>query len=95
MPRPRHVWAECLERVRHLRLRGDLEAYADGELTGARRTRMAAHLDRCWVCSGRLQTLRLVKASIRGHPHRAPASLSRARVDRYARQLADTRPPRR
>lgn len=91
LPRWREIWAECREKTRHLRLRGDLGAYADGELIGGRRAPMAAHLRCCWVCSGQLQTLLLIKASIRHSPHRAPIPLAEVRIRRYARRLADSR----
>ncbi|GAA4934826.1 anti-sigma factor family protein [Streptomyces coeruleoprunus] len=70
----RRLWAECRKKPRHGRLRGAVEAYADGELTGAHRTRVAAHVAGCRACSGSLQTLRLIKASLRGGPGRMPAS---------------------
>lgn len=35
VPGPGRVWAECREKIRHIRLRGEVEAYADGQLTGA------------------------------------------------------------
>ncbi|MFH9071371.1 anti-sigma factor family protein [Streptomyces alboflavus] len=92
-PGPRQLWADCCERVRHLRLRGSLEAYADGELTGARRAQLAAHVARCWVCSGSLQTLRLVKASLRTSPRRHPQSLGAVRILRYAEQMAAVHHP--
>ncbi|WP_149824344.1 zf-HC2 domain-containing protein [Streptomyces tailanensis] len=61
--RPCRFWAECRERLRHLRLRGAVGAYADGQLTGVRRTRVARHVAHCWTCSGELLVLRLIKAS--------------------------------
>ncbi|WP_267891317.1 hypothetical protein [Streptomyces dysideae] len=39
--------------------------------------------------------LRLVKASMRGHPHRTPASLAEVRIRRFADRLPATPPPRR
>ncbi|MEU3199384.1 zf-HC2 domain-containing protein [Streptomyces sp. NPDC006996] len=74
-----------------MRLRGDVEAYADGQLTGAHRMRVAAHIACCWACSGTLQLLRLIKASLRHNPQRTPPSLASARVRRFAHQL--TIPP--
>ncbi|MBW5249351.1 zf-HC2 domain-containing protein [Streptomyces sp. P01-B04] len=88
VPGPGRVWAECRERFRHARLRGEVEAYADGQLTGAHRMRVAAHIACCWACSGRLQLLRLVKASLRASPHRTPPTLASARVRRFARHLS-------
>ncbi|WP_434594055.1 anti-sigma factor family protein [Streptomyces sp. A5-4] len=91
VPGPGRVWAECREKIRHVRLRGDVEAYVDGQLTGAHRVRVAAHIACCWACSGSLQLLRLVKASLRHHPQRTPPSLASARVRRFAHHL--TTPP--
>ncbi|WP_236242968.1 anti-sigma factor [Streptomyces sp. CC228A] len=68
------IWSQCRERLLHLRLRRSVGPYADGELTGAARARVAEHIARCWVCSGTLETLRLVKSSLRRGPQRAPAS---------------------
>ncbi len=92
IPRPRQLWAECREKVRHVRLCGAVEAYADGELTGVHRMRVAAHVARCWACSGSLQTLRLIKASLRGSTRRTAASLASVRMRRFAQRL--TTPPR-
>ncbi|MFF4544021.1 anti-sigma factor family protein [Streptomyces sp. NPDC001435] len=92
-PRACRWWAECREKLRHLRLRGAVGVYADGQLTGARHTRVAAHVARCWACSGELLALRLMKASIRGHPHRAPTSLTEFRIRRLADRIAGTSTP--
>jgi hypothetical protein len=86
-PGLRRAWAECREKLRHLRLHGSVEAFVDGQLTGARRARMAAHLACCWACSGYAQTLRLIKASLRRGPNRAPVSLPAIRVHRFADRL--------
>jgi anti-sigma factor RsiW len=83
----RSIWAECRERMRHVRLQGAIDAYVDGELTPARRAQVAAHLACCWACSGYAQTLRLIKASLRRGPDRAPASLSETRLRRFADRL--------
>ncbi|UGY94608.1 anti-sigma factor family protein [Streptomyces gobiensis] len=81
-------WAACREKIRHLRLRGDVAAYVDGELTGVHRARVAAHLGRCWSCSGDAESLRLIKTSLRNGPQRAPASLASVRLRRFASRLA-------
>ncbi|MEV0961798.1 MULTISPECIES: zf-HC2 domain-containing protein [unclassified Streptomyces] len=91
-PGPEQMWAECREKLRHLRLRGDVEAYADGELTGARRAEVAAHVARCWACSGSLQLLHLIKASLRRTPRRTPVSLPSVRLRRYAQRIAHPGP---
>ncbi|MFE1734488.1 MULTISPECIES: zf-HC2 domain-containing protein [unclassified Streptomyces] len=87
-PVPGRVWVTCGETIRHLRLRGQVEAYADGELAGGRRVRMAAHIDRCWACSGTLQLLQLIKASLRNSSRRTPPSLASARMRRLAKELS-------
>ncbi|NUP36305.1 MAG: hypothetical protein HOY76_04590 [Streptomyces sp.] len=92
-PRPGRLWAECREKFRHLRLRGAVGAYADRQLDRAQHTRVAAHVACCWTCSGELLALRLIKASMRGHPHRAPTSLAEARIRRFADRIADAPPP--
>jgi anti-sigma factor RsiW len=92
VPGSRQLWAEGRERLRHLRFCGAVEAFADGELTGRRQVRVAAHIACCRACSGSLQTLRLIKASLRRSPRRTPESLASVRVRRFARRLAA--PPR-
>ncbi|WAX77479.1 hypothetical protein [Streptomyces sp. KMM 9044] len=87
VPRPVQVWAECREKLRHVCLRGDVEAYADGQLRGVRRARVAAHVGACWACSGSLELLQLIKASLRRTPQRAPVPLASARVRRFAHRL--------
>ncbi|MEU2911962.1 hypothetical protein ACFYM3_13360 [Streptomyces massasporeus] len=95
VPRPVQVWAECREKLRHVRLRGDVEAYADGQLTGVRRARVAAHVGACWACSGSLELLQLIKASLRGSPRRTPVTLASARVRRFAHRLTAPAGPER
>lgn len=85
---------ECRELTRHLRLRGAVEAYADGELTGAHRLGVAAHVACCWACSGSLETVRLIKASLRDSPRRTPESLASARIRRFVHRLAVPPGPR-
>ncbi|WP_374194641.1 anti-sigma factor [Streptomyces sp. ISL-63] len=87
-PGPGPAWVTCRETIRHLRLRGQVEAYADGELAGNRRVRVAAHIDRCWACSGTLHLLQLIKASLRDSPRRTPPSLASARMRRFANGLS-------
>jgi anti-sigma factor RsiW len=89
--RLREIRALCREQLRHLRLRGSVGAYVDGELSPARRTELAAHLVRCWACSVHEETLRLVKHSLRGGPLRGPVSLSEVRVRRFAARLTGAR----
>ncbi|WP_234383457.1 anti-sigma factor [Streptomyces dysideae] len=75
-------------------LRSAVGSYADGQLTGAPRARVAGHVARCWTCSGELLALRLIKTSVRDHPRRAPASLAEARIRRFADRLTDVPTPR-
>lgn len=91
--RPCALWAGCREKVRHLRLRGAVGTYADGELTGRRRARVAAHIARCRPCGGTFRAVRMIKASVRRSPHRAPVPLASRRLRRYAERLADGREP--
>jgi anti-sigma factor RsiW len=56
--------------LRHHRLRSLLGAFVDGELDPGAAGRIRAHLRSCWWCSGDVQTLRLVKATLRRR-HRA------------------------
>ncbi|NGO71360.1 anti-sigma factor family protein [Streptomyces boncukensis] len=81
------------ERLRHLRLRGSVEAYVDGELTGVRRARVAEHLTACRACSGTAEALRLIKRSLRSAPDRAPEPLSAPRLRRYVHRLGRDVPP--
>ncbi|MBS2963555.1 zf-HC2 domain-containing protein [Actinocrinis puniceicyclus] len=62
----------CRQRAEHLRLHALVGAYVDGELTGMRRARVAAHLAVCFACSGYAEALRLIKQSLRSSPHRTP-----------------------
>lgn len=61
----RAIIAGCRRHAAHLRLRSQVGAYVDGELTGARRARVAAHLAVCRVCAGYAETLRMIKESLR------------------------------
>lgn len=61
----RAIIAGCRQHAAHLRLRTQVGAYVDGELTGPQRARVAAHLAACWACSGYAETLRMIKQSLR------------------------------
>lgn len=78
---------ECRHLLEHARLRTLVGPYLDGELTGARRARVAAHLAVCWACSGYAETLRLIKHSLRTLPGRTPPDLAEARLRRFAEHL--------
>lgn len=88
--RSRQNWAECREALRHLRLRGFVESYVDGELTDTSRARFVAHLARCWACSGQVETLQLIKHSLQTRPQRGPVPLAEIRIRRFADRLATT-----
>lgn len=90
--RLREIRAQCREQLRHLRLRGSVDAYVDGELNVARRAELATHLLHCWTCSGHAETLRLVKHSLGQGRLRAPASLSEVRLRRFAAHLTASEP---
>lgn len=76
----------CRQWADHMQLRAQVGAYLDGELTGARRARVAAHLAVCWACSGYAQALRLIKQSLRSSLLRTPPSVAEARLRRFAEQ---------
>jgi anti-sigma factor RsiW len=76
----------CWQWADHMQSRAQVGAYLDGELTGARRARVAAHLAACWACSGYAQALRLVTQSLRTRAHRTPPDLAGARLRRFAEQ---------
>jgi anti-sigma factor RsiW len=86
--RLRQIQAECREGIRHLSLRDLVEAYVDDELADDDRTRVAAHIDRCWICSDHACTIRLMKRSLSIGPRRAPVPLAMVRLRRYANGLA-------
>ena len=82
-----HITDGCRQHIRHLRLRGLVGPYVDGELTGSARLAVAAHLAVCWACSGYAETLRLVKHSLSRGPGRAPAELAERRLRGFAERL--------
>jgi anti-sigma factor RsiW len=88
----RQTGAARREAGRHLRLRGLIEPYVDGELTTPQRRTVAAHIARCWTCSTEAETLTLIKHSLRTGPLRAPASLSHHRLRRFALRLSREAP---
>ncbi len=78
--------------VEHARIGNRIDAYLDGELPPDQRPAVAAHLRQCWRCSGYAGTVRLIRHSLSGLPHRAPASLTEARLRQFAARLAGTGP---
>lgn len=72
----------------HHRLRRDVEAYVDGELDPVARARVRRHVAVCWECSVAAETVRLLKAALRRHRRREPATVAERRVRRFAEQLA-------
>lgn len=81
---------ECREALRHLWLRDFVEPYVDGELASVRRARFTVHLTRCWTCSVHVETLQLIKRSLRTGPKRGPTPLAEVRLRRFADRLATT-----
>jgi anti-sigma factor RsiW len=82
----------CRHGYQHARLRPLLDAYLDGELSRSDRARVAAHLAACFACSGSVETLRLIKQSLRSRPRRTPADLAEARLRRFGDALIHTDP---
>jgi anti-sigma factor RsiW len=77
----------------HARIGGRIDAYLDGELPPDQRPRVAAHLRRCWRCSGYADTVTLIKHSLGTQGQRSPVSLAEARLRRLARWLARKETP--
>lgn len=77
-----------MDALGHRRLRRDLDAYVDGELSPDDRSRVAEHLRVCWECSVAAETLRLLKAALRGRRHREATAIAVRRLRRFADQLA-------
>lgn len=72
----------------HRRIRRDVEAYLDGELSAADRVaRIEAHLDECADCRHDLDVLDRLKCSLRRLACNRPTDLTAARLRRWARQL--------
>ncbi len=61
--------------LRHRRLRSMLDAFADDELEPDAAQQVRAHLRTCWWCSGDVETLKLIKATL-GSDKRERASRS-------------------
>ncbi len=73
-----------MTRLAHRRLRQQIDAYLDGELDGARARTIAAHLQDCWDCNDAAHDLRLIRASLARLRRDGPASLTLARLKRWA-----------
>lgn len=70
----------------HRRIRRDVEAYLDGELTGLDRvTDIEAHLDECADCRNELDVLDRLKCSLRRLALGRPTDLTAARLRRWVR----------
>lgn len=80
-----------MSRWAHRRYRRLVSAYVDGELDPARMEEMARHVRGCWGCSGAVEQIRLIKASLARLRERHPGSLAALRLRRWARALDSTR----
>lgn len=77
---------------RHRRMRRQVEAWVDGELSGAAAAVVRRHLDECWGCSEDAELLRLMKVALGRLSGREPAGLAAMRLRRWASHLgADQR----
>jgi anti-sigma factor RsiW len=74
--------------VRHHRLRGALDAYADGELPATASDGFAAHLDECPTCRFDAELTRWIKRALRRADDRTPRQLG---LRRFATDLAGHR----
>ena len=73
--------------VDHFRMRHEIGAYLDGELTGARSRALARHLEECWDCNDIAHDLRLIRASLARMGRRSLPNLAVARLRRLAWRL--------
>jgi hypothetical protein len=71
----------------HRRLRREVEALVDGELSPADAARVAAHVRGCWGCSGAAQTHRLLRAALPRTRSVAATDLAAVRLRRFVRVL--------
>lgn len=73
--------------VSHRRMRRNIVAYVDGELSDeALVTRVEQHLRECWMCSCDAETWRLLRCSLRRLAQRRPVDLGAVRLRRWARR---------
>jgi anti-sigma factor RsiW len=71
----------------HRRTKRLLSAYVDGELDQAPSAAFAAHLRKCWGCSGDVEVTRMVKRSLRNLGDGDHNTLGTLRLRRFAAQL--------
>jgi anti-sigma factor RsiW len=71
----------------HCRMRRNIAAHVDGELTDrALVAEVEAHLRECWMCSCDAESWRLIRCSLRRLAGRRPVDLGAARLRRWARR---------
>lgn len=78
----------------HRRYRRALDAYVDGELSGAELTRMQAHLAGCGTCARELQHLEELRGLLRQAHEESAAEAAPALWPGVRARIARGRPPR-
>ncbi len=72
----------------HRRIRRRVETWVDGELTSPEARTVRRHLEECAGCSGEVELLGRIKASLGRLERRRPPALETARLRRWAEELA-------
>lgn len=81
--------SESMSHSAHRRMRNDVEAYLDGELSGADRVAdVESHLAECADCRHEVYVLDRLKCSLRRLASNRPTDLAEARMRRWARRLS-------
>jgi len=76
-----------MNRLSHRRMRRAVSAFDEGVFDGDTAAAVAAHLRRCWGCSGDAELARMMKRSLRRLADRQPDSLAAVRLRRFAASL--------
>jgi anti-sigma factor RsiW len=66
----------------HRRMRRAVSAYLDSEVDPATAAAVAAHLRRCWACSGDAELIRMIKQSLGNLAGRHDDTLAAMRLRR-------------
>lgn len=74
--------------VTHRRIRRRVETWVDGELSSPEARTVRRHLEECAGCSGEVELLERIKASLGRLERRRPPALATARLRRWAEELA-------